>query len=158
MWMCPSIQLAAADINGSSFLMGGSFGFFCYQMNLDLKLKTSVNNGVADSPAGVGNSIPWPGEGKLGALRLPSATVLLTETLFSPTLESYPGEGTGNQNGAFPSSRWNYFSQRHNARGTLSFTDGHSQIYKWSYVYNPAGGRVELFNPDIWWNPHRDIP
>ena len=44
MWMCPAIQTAGADIN--LFLSGGQFGFFSYVMDLDLKLKSSIANGV----------------------------------------------------------------------------------------------------------------
>ena len=31
---------------------------------------------------------------------------------------------------------------------------------KWSYVYNTVAptGRKEIFNPDIYWNPNREIP
>ena len=60
--------------------------------------------------------------------------------------------------GAFPAARWTYFPKRHNDRGVIAFTDGHSAIYKWSYVFNKANpnGREEVMNPDIWWNPNRD--
>jgi prepilin-type N-terminal cleavage/methylation domain-containing protein len=151
MWMCPSIQLAAADLNASSFLMGGQFGFFSYVMDLDLKLKSSIDNGV------IGNDFPYPSMPKLSSIRFASAQVLLTEFCFSPTLENFTGSSQP-QMGAFPAARWTYFPQRHNDRGVLSFTDGHSQIYKWSYVFNTAApsGRDEVLNPDIWWNPNRD--
>jgi prepilin-type N-terminal cleavage/methylation domain-containing protein/prepilin-type processing-associated H-X9-DG protein len=145
-WQCPSAKASPSD----TFLQSGSFGFFSYVMNLDLKLKSTIDNGVQ------GNSFVYPNMPKLGNLRNPSAVVLLTEVAFSPTLEAYTS--TPSRNGIFPASRWSYFPKRHNDRGTLVFVDGHSQIFKWNYVVNPAGGRKELFNADIFWNPNRDVP
>jgi prepilin-type N-terminal cleavage/methylation domain-containing protein len=150
-WMCPSIIVAGADTDpGSStyFLQGGAYGFFCYVMDIDLKLKSSINNGV------LGNSFSYPDMPKLSSIRVPSGQVFLTESCFSPTLENWTGASQP-QNGTFPASRWTYFAKRHNDRGSLSFIDGHSDIYKWSYIYNAAGGKVEVFT-DIWWNPKRD--
>jgi prepilin-type N-terminal cleavage/methylation domain-containing protein/prepilin-type processing-associated H-X9-DG protein len=150
MWMCPSIKLAGADMNGSTFLMNGTFGFFSYVMDLDLKLKSSVSNGT------IGNSYTYPSMPKLSSIRTPSAQVLLTEFSFSPTLENWTPASP--QEGAFPAARWTYFPKRHNDRGVIVFTDGHSAIFKWSYVVNTAAisGKVEVMNPDIWWNPNRD--
>ena len=148
LWHCPSAKPSPND----SFLQSGSFGFFSYVMNLDLKLKSTIDNGVQ------GNSFTYPNMPKIGNLRNVSAVVLLTEVAFSPTLEAYTSTPT--RNGIFPASRWSYFPKRHNDRGTLVFVDGHSQIFKWSYVYNTAApsGRKEVFNPDIFWNPNRDVP
>ena len=122
-------------------------------MNLDLKLKTTINNGVQ------GNSYVYPSMPKLATIRHPSETVLMTEFTFSPTTENWTPSSSAQQ-GCFPAARWTYFAKRHNNRGTLAFIDGHSQIFKWSYVVNvPAiTGRLELMNPDIWWNPNRDLP
>ena len=153
-WMCPSIKLASADENASTFLQGGQFGFFSYVFNLDMKLYADINaHGV------IGNSFPYPRMPKLSSMRHTSAVVLLTEFSFSPTLENWTRAATP-QVGAFPAARWTYFPKRHNDRGVLSFIDGHSQIYKWSYVYNTVAptGRKEIFNPDIYWNPNREIP
>ena len=121
-------------------------------MDLDLKLKSTIDNGVQ------GNSFVYPNMPKLGNLRFPSAQVLITEVAFSPTLEPYTSSPT--RNGIFPAARWSYFPKRHSERGTIAFTDGHAAIFKWSYVYNTAApsGRKEVFNPDIWWNPNRDVP
>jgi len=146
-WMCPSIQLAGPDMNASSFLMGGQFGFFSYVMDLDLKLKTSINNGV------LGNEYTYPNMPRLSTLRNTSSQVLLTEFCFSPTLENWTGSSQP-QMGAFPSARFTYFPKRHNSGGNIVFTDGHSARFKFDYVYTT--GRVELMRPDIWWNPNRD--
>jgi len=147
-WHCPT----AKSSSGDAFLQSGSFGFFSYVMNLDLKLKTSINNGVQ------GNSYNYPNMPRLGAVRNPSAVVLMTEVAFSPTIEPYTSTPT--RNGIFPAARWSYFPKRHNDRGVITFIDGHSQIFKRDYVYNVAAssGRVEVMNGDIWWNPNRDIP
>ena len=57
--------------------------------------------------------------------------------------------------------RWDSYSLRHGGTsGNITFLDGHAQTYRWDYVYNtaPGAGREEKFNPDIWWNPNRDLP
>jgi prepilin-type N-terminal cleavage/methylation domain-containing protein/prepilin-type processing-associated H-X9-DG protein len=153
-WMCPSITLAAGDQTASTFLDNGQYGFFCYVMDLDLKLLSAIKNGV------IGNSYVYPVMPKLTMIRHPSAQVLLNEFCFSPTLENWTGASTP-QMGAFPAARWTYFAKRHNNRGVLSFLDGHSAIFKYDYVYgaDPNGGdsRAEKLNSDIWWNPNRDI-
>ncbi len=146
-WHCPTSRAAAGDV----FLQNGSFGFFSYLMNLDLKLRTSIKNGVQ------GNSFPYPTMPKLSAIRNPTAVVLLTEVAFSPTLEAYTENPS--RNGIYPANRWSVFAKRHNERGVIVFMDGHSAIFKWDYVYNkpsPPPNREEKFNDDIWWNPNRD--
>jgi prepilin-type N-terminal cleavage/methylation domain-containing protein/prepilin-type processing-associated H-X9-DG protein len=146
LWHCPSAKASPND----TFQANGQYGFFSYVMNLDLKLRSNIDNGV------INNSFTYPNMPKLGNLRNPSSVILLTEAIFSKTLESDEGSSTG----AFPAARWNYFPKRHNNRGVIVFIDGHSQIFKWDYVFNKAapGGRKEVFNPDIFWNPNRDIP
>jgi prepilin-type N-terminal cleavage/methylation domain-containing protein/prepilin-type processing-associated H-X9-DG protein len=154
-WMCPSIQLSAADQNLTSFLAGGQYCFFSYVMDIDLKLQSAIRHGV------LGNSYNYPSMPKLNRIRFPSAQVFLTEFCFSPTLENWTGVSSNPQMGAFPTCRWTYFPKRHSNQGVLVFVDGHSQMYKYDYVYgaDPNGGdsRAEKLNPDIWWNPNRDI-
>jgi prepilin-type N-terminal cleavage/methylation domain-containing protein/prepilin-type processing-associated H-X9-DG protein len=148
-WMCPTVRSTPAD----NFLQAGKFGFFDYVMNLDLKLKSDIRNGV------VGNSFPYPTMPKTSTVHYPSSVVLLTEVTFSPNLENYVA--SPDRNGIFPAARWSYFPRRHNDRGTLVFLDGHAAIYKWEYVYNKNPtpvARSEKLNSDIWWNPNRDIP
>src|SRR5581483_768367 len=52
LWICPTATTAAAD--STAFLAGGKYGFFCYVMDLDLKLKSDIKNGV------VGNGYFYP--------------------------------------------------------------------------------------------------
>ncbi len=146
-WHCPTAKASSSD----NFLKGGSFGFFSYVMNLDLKLLTTIKNNV------VGNSFVYPNMPKLSNVKHSSEVVLQTEVTFSPSSENYVA--TPDRNGIFPASRWSYFPKRHDGLGTLGFIDGHAAKFKWTYVYNQAAtGREEKFNPDIYWNPNRDLP
>jgi len=149
-WHCPAAKATSADT--SLFLQGGTYGFFSYVMNIDLKLNSTIANGI------IGNSAVYPNMPKFGAIRNPSAVVMLTDFCFSPTLENWTGSSAP-QNGCFPACRWTYFVKRHNQGGTIVFVDGHAAIFKWDYVFNMApAARIEKFNADIWWNPNRDIP
>jgi prepilin-type processing-associated H-X9-DG protein len=129
-------------------------------MDLDLKLKSAIKNGVEDTATGSGNSFAWPNMPKLSTMRNASAQVVLTEFCFSPTLENWTGSSAP-QMGCFPACRWTYFVQRHSSGGNLAFLDGHSAYFKYNYVYgaDPNGGdsRAEKLNSDIWWNPNRDV-
>ncbi len=147
-WHCPAAKAASSDV----FLNSGSFGFFSYVMNIDLKLNRSINNGI------IGNTAVYPNMPKFGAIRNPSAVVLFTDVAFSPSLENYTSSPS--RNGTYPCLRWSSFSKRHNGGGTIVFADGHSAVFKWDYVFNTAApsGRLEKYNLDIWWNPNRDIP
>jgi prepilin-type processing-associated H-X9-DG protein len=168
-WHCPSARGA-----GETFYKNGRYGFFSYAMNLDLKLKSSIRNGVAYNPAtGTGNSYPYPFMPSLGAVAHSSAVVFMTEATFSPSQESFV-PGVADRNGLLPSVRWNRFVKRHNNGGNIVFLDGHAQTYSYDYVFNPkptdSNGREEKWgpdpdnpnilnrNPDIWWNPNRDKP
>jgi prepilin-type N-terminal cleavage/methylation domain-containing protein/prepilin-type processing-associated H-X9-DG protein len=152
-WHCPSAQAAATD----SFVDGGQYGFFSYMMNLDLKALQYIHSGYT--------SINYPGMPKMASFRNPCSTVLLTEAVFSPTLEAVTPEGvelytTSNAGnfGTFPASRWTYFAWRHNLRGTLVFLDGHSAIYRHDYVYNmnpTPDSRDETDNSDVIWDIYR---
>jgi len=168
-WICPSAQLAPSDLSlyaGASIPNGGA-GLFPYMMNLDFKLKSAIKNGV------VGNSWSYPAMQKMTALKHPVDQVFIAEQAFSPTAESYvngvgPNSPTQNlRNGILPAQRWSVFTSRHSKGGNITFTDGHSAHYKWDYVIggplpkvgDPNGGnnRAEPLNPDIWWNPNRDV-
>ncbi len=150
-WHCPTAKAADTDSFGAGTPgAGGSFGFFSYVMDLDLKLKSTIDNGV------VGNSFIYPNMPKLNQIRFPSYQVLMFEQAFSESLEAWTSSPA--RNGILPSQRWSVFAKRHDGSGVISFVDGHSAKFKQKYVINPAGGRKEIFNADIWWNPNRDIP
>ena len=148
MWHCAKAKVNTGDTG--VWPGGGKYGMFSYAMNLDLKLKSSLANNV------VGNSYIYPNAPKLGSIRHPAETVFFMEAAFSPTLERY-GSQDPSGNGIMPAYRWNHFAWRHEGRGVLLFVDGHASVFKMDYVYNPAGGRIEKMNPDIWWNPNRDL-
>jgi prepilin-type N-terminal cleavage/methylation domain-containing protein/prepilin-type processing-associated H-X9-DG protein len=151
-WHCPS---AISDPN-DTFLAGGSFGFFSYCMNIDLKATTPITGSYG--------KIPYPAMPKAATVPNPAATVLLTEQAFSPGHETYLPGGPNDwaRNGIFPCARSYRFSQRHsgNKGGNLVFIDGHSAYFKRSYITNGApsdGGanRAEKKNGDVIWNINR---
>jgi prepilin-type N-terminal cleavage/methylation domain-containing protein len=151
MYECPTAKLGP----GENLLDNGQYGFFTYAMDLDLKLLTSVANGV------VGNEYTYPTMPKISDIRFPAAQVAFFDEIFSQKLEQLPGGvSTSSRDGVYPSLRWDSFTPRHNDQsGVITFIDGHTGIFKWSYVYNeasPPPNRVEKLNPDIWWNPNRD--
>ena len=119
-------------------------------MDLDLKLNSSINNGV------IGNA-PWgPNDHKMGSIHLPSYQVFIFDAKFSPDLEG------GGNSGTYPAARCDYYPQRHSKGGVICFLDGHAAYYKYSYIFNPnppagTSGRGELENPDVIWNPNRDL-
>jgi prepilin-type N-terminal cleavage/methylation domain-containing protein/prepilin-type processing-associated H-X9-DG protein len=145
LWHCPAAKAAPND----PFLRQGEYGFFSYVMNIDLKLLSSINNGVQ------GNAFQYPSMPKLGGLPSASAVVLLADVAFSPTLELDPP--TPARNGIFPAAPSDHFPRRHSNLGAnLVFADGHAGFYKQAYITNRAAGREEKFNPDVIWNPNRD--
>jgi prepilin-type processing-associated H-X9-DG protein len=109
-------------------------------MDLDMKLKSAIRNGVADTSAGSGNSYPYPTMPKLTSFRQPVNQVMLAEQAFSPHLETYVngvgknGSNQNQRNGSLPAERWSAFAQRHNKGGNIVFLDGHSARFKWDYV------------------------
>ena len=144
-WHCPTAKAAASDV----FLKQGASGFFSYGMNLDLKLRSSINNGIQD------NSYVYPAMPKLSGVANAAATVLLLDVAFSPTLEDFTP--TPARNGIFPAARSERFAQRHNGQGgNLVFMDGHASFFKRSYLTNSLSTHEEKFNPDVIWNPNRD--
>ena len=142
MWVCPASQYVDADISGGFRSLDE--GFFSYVMDLDLKLKSSIANGVQ------GNGYNWPGGVKQTTIRNPSAQVFIFDAKYSPTLEG------GRNSGTYPAGRFDYFPSRHSKGGVIGFLDGHSAYYKQSVVVAGSSGRTEGLNPEIWWNPNRD--
>jgi prepilin-type N-terminal cleavage/methylation domain-containing protein/prepilin-type processing-associated H-X9-DG protein len=155
LWVCPSAEVAGNEIfgAGSTYGSGGKFGFFMYCMNSDLK---------ATSPIGSSYSkLPYPQMPKMTAIHQPTATVLLTEVAFSPTLENYMAGGDNDRNGIYPSARSYRFTRRHNGGGNIVFLDGHAAYFARSYITNGApndsgANRAEKDNPDVIWNINRN--
>ena len=152
LWHCPSAVTAPNDLTSSGFVNGGFYGVFSYQMNIDLKATTPITSSYG--------KLPYPQMPKFSKLPQPSATVLLTEAAFSPTLETYDGPDAA-RNGIFPCNRSFVFSQRHGGKGgNLVFFDGHSAFFKRSYITNGAAddsgiNRAEKKNADVIWNINR---
>jgi prepilin-type N-terminal cleavage/methylation domain-containing protein/prepilin-type processing-associated H-X9-DG protein len=161
-WECPTARLSPQD----NLDKNGQYGFFSYAFDLDMKLKADIGAHAVN-----GNEYIYPSMPKMTEIRFVSAQVLFFEEVFSPTYERFPAANSSGQPyytskefGVYPSLRWDSYSIRHGgASGNITFLDGHAKTYKWDYVYNKAAGvngatRVELENPDIWWNPNRDVP
>ena len=145
-WHCPGAKAVA----GENFLKGGAFGFFSYTMNVDLKLMSTINNGIQ------GNTIEYPGMPKIGNLRNPSSVVLFVDAAFSPSLENYTPNPE--RNGVYPATRSERFSKRHSKTGAnLVFADGHAKFFKRTIVTSGAFNRDERFNPGVIWNPNFDV-
>jgi prepilin-type N-terminal cleavage/methylation domain-containing protein len=152
MWVCPADQYSPSDPPPTqAWLNGGLGGLFGYVMDLDLKLKSDIVNGV------VGNGPFWPAGVKMGGIPNPSAQVFLFDATYSPTLEG------GRNSGTYPAARCDYFPTRHSKKGgIIGFLDGHGQYYTAYYVTNGyqsaanGGSREETRNPDIYWDPHRN--
>ena len=85
-WVCPTAKTASADnISSGGFMNLGRYGFFCYRMNLDLKALDYIHTSY--------QSMNYPFMPKLGSIRNPAATVMISEAVFSPTLEAVTPEG-----------------------------------------------------------------
>jgi prepilin-type N-terminal cleavage/methylation domain-containing protein/prepilin-type processing-associated H-X9-DG protein len=156
-WMCPSAMISPSDNTASGGFMNlGKYGFFSYRMNLDLKALEYIHTGY--------KSLGYPNMPKLSSIRNPTSVVMLSEAVFSPTLEAVTpegvtiGSGSQRQAGTFPAARWTYFSWRHNLRGTIVFIDGHAETFRHDYVFNTnptPDSRNEKDDGDIIWDMYR---
>jgi len=151
-WHCNAVKIQADQI--PLFPARGSYGFFSYVMNIDLKLLTSIRNNVQ------GNSYEYPSMPKLGNIPSPSGTVMLLDAVFNPVTEAYgdPSPSIG----AMPAARHNRFAARHGGAGTggggnIMFIDGHAAFFKRSVITNGGTGREEKFLADVIWNPNREV-
>jgi prepilin-type N-terminal cleavage/methylation domain-containing protein/prepilin-type processing-associated H-X9-DG protein len=144
-WHCPAARWTSHD----QFLKDGAFGFFSMVMNIDLKLLTSLRN----EP---GSRYEYPKMPKFSSIPHPAATVLFTDAAFSPTLEPYTPSPA--RNGIFPAGRSGNVSQRHSSRGAnIVFVDGHIDLFRRSYITNGGPWPEEKLNPDVVWNPNREV-
>lgn len=151
-WHCNAAKLKDSEIPGMP--SRGSFGFFSYVMNIDLKLRSSIRNRVQ------GNDYPYPGMPKLGSIQNASATVMLLDAEFNPVTEAYgdPSPSIG----VMPAARHNRFAARHNGPGAsgggnIMFIDGHAAFFKRTAITNGGTDRLEKMASDVIWNPNRDL-
>jgi prepilin-type N-terminal cleavage/methylation domain-containing protein len=135
-WECPAARMPESDLMKLSG--GGAEGFFSYVFNIDLKKQTPTVN------------LPYPRMPKLSSLRLPSATVLMTDSVFN----SSEGFSAGNTYYSVnPAARWRAFPSRHNQKGgILAFSDGHAKYFKQDIIKQEQNG-FEPRLPDVIWNP-----
>ena len=107
--------------------------------NIDLKKQTDTGN------------MTYPRMPKLSSLRLPAATVLMTDSVFNSSEGFSPGNYFYSVN---PAARWRAFPSRHNQKGgILAFTDGHAKYFKQAPTQGRAGNGFEPRLPDVIWNP-----
>ena len=135
-WHCPAARMAAGDLMQVSG--GGAEGFFSYVFNIDLKKENASAN------------MTYPRMPKLTSLKSVTATVLMTDSVFSPD----EGFSAGNLfYSVNPAARWRAFPSRHNKQGgILAFADGHAAYFKQSKVKDEKNGFEPLL-PDVIWNP-----
>ncbi len=143
---CNSARFTGADMTAVN--AGGQYGFFSYNMNTDLKRDSSGNN-----PA-------YPGTGRLGSIPKPSQTVLMFDSVFSPTAEVV--NGSPQYNSTLPFSRWRNFASRHGDRGSgggnIAFCDGRAAFYRTHAITNggsfsATAANSENVNSEVIWNP-----
>jgi prepilin-type N-terminal cleavage/methylation domain-containing protein len=140
-WHCPSARMSDMDLQNLSG--AGIQGFFSYVMNIDLK--------KADATGVTGPALPYPRMPRTINLPKPSATVLLTDSVFS----SDEGFSAGNTfYSVNPAARWRAFPKRHSqAGGILNFVDGHASYYRQSVVKKEQANGNEPLLGDVIWNP-----
>lgn len=153
-WHCSAAKVQNETL--TEFLQSGTFGLFSYVMNIDLKATTPLG--------GAYSALPYPQMPNYSRVPNPSATVMLTETCFSPVYENILPGGAADaaRNGIFPCARSYRFPNRHQGTGgNIVFIDGHSSFFKRSYITNGApnesgANRAEKDNPDVIWDIYRN--
>lgn len=140
-WHCPSARMSDFDLQNLSG--AGIHGFFSYVMNIDLK--------KADAGGVSGSTMTYPRMPRTTTLAKPTATVLMTDSVFS----SDEGFSAGNTfYSVNPAARWRAFPKRHSqAGGILNFVDGHAAYYKQSTIKNEQSNGNEPLLGDVIWNP-----
>lgn len=135
MWHCPG---ASMDDGAFSALSGGgTYGFFSYAFNIDLKKPFT---GAANYP-----KMP-----KMTSIKKPTATVLMFDVVFNPVKEVV--NSSPQFNSVNPANRFRSIGTRHQVGTVINFLDGHSQYYKIAAVTNNPTGASEPQNPDIIWD------
>jgi prepilin-type N-terminal cleavage/methylation domain-containing protein len=136
-WYCPSATMSDGDFAQLSGPQG-AYGFFSYADNIDLKTRT------------IGGQYPhWMP--RLGALKKPSATVLMFDVVFNPVTEIV--NGSPGYNSVNPANRYRSVGVRHEKGTVMNFCDGHSSYYKIHYLTNfPGYPGVEPKLDDVIWD------
>jgi prepilin-type N-terminal cleavage/methylation domain-containing protein len=139
-WHCSSAKMADGDLMNVSG--GGAEGFFSIVFNINLKKETATAN------------MPYPRMPKITSLKKPSATVLMTDSVFN----SSEGFSAGNTfYSVNPAARWRAFPNRHSQLGgILSFTDGHASYFKQAPIKNEQNSNEPLLSDVIWNPPYRE--
>jgi prepilin-type N-terminal cleavage/methylation domain-containing protein len=138
-WQCPSAHMLDSDLMQVSG--GGAEGFFSYVFNIDLKKEDDSAN------------MPYPRMPKLGSLKTPTATVLMTDSVFS----SDEGFNAGNLfYSVNPAARWRAFPTRHNKMGgILALCDGHAAYFKQTKIKAEQNSHEPRLGDVIWNPPYR---
>jgi prepilin-type N-terminal cleavage/methylation domain-containing protein/prepilin-type processing-associated H-X9-DG protein len=151
-WECPSASMTLTSVGSLGGSPGkGWYGLFSYDMNIDLK---------REPPFGL-SAMPYPQMPKTTSFQKPTATVFMYDCCFDPVTEVV--NGAPQFNSVNPADRQNSFAARHDRGGIIAFMDGHSALFKSSYITNNpsyngsvGGGYGEPALPDVIWDaPYR---
>ena len=153
-FLCPAARYADADL--SQWFKPPTAGALSIDMNIDLKATTPLGSAYG--------KLTYPNMPKYSKVPRSASTVLLSEALFSPTLENniLPNPSDNSRNGLYPCNRSYVFPLRHDgAGGNIVFLDGHASFFKRSYITNgaPNGSgvnRAEKDNGDVIWDIYRN--
>jgi prepilin-type N-terminal cleavage/methylation domain-containing protein/prepilin-type processing-associated H-X9-DG protein len=151
-WNCPSAKMSLSTVATLGGTPGqGWYGMFSFAMNIDLK---------REPPYGL-NAMSYPQMPKMTGFQKPTATVFMYDCCFDPVSEVVNTAPLFNS--VNPADRQNSFAARHANGGIIAFLDGHSALFKTSYItnnptYNSSvgGGYNEPALPDVIWDaPYR---
>jgi prepilin-type N-terminal cleavage/methylation domain-containing protein/prepilin-type processing-associated H-X9-DG protein len=148
---CAGAKMTKDDLLPNNLGNGGQYGFFSIVMNIDLK------EASYDRASAARSTYTYPLMGRLGDIPRSSQTVLMYDTVFSPSQEIV--NGSPQFNSVNPANRWRSFASRHGKiAGNIAFVDGHSAMYKTNDIFfggNPGGTSQlsEYTNSPVIWNP-----
>jgi prepilin-type N-terminal cleavage/methylation domain-containing protein/prepilin-type processing-associated H-X9-DG protein len=142
-WSCPGATMIDSDFADLDANNKGKDGFFSYEMNIDLKRKTT-NYTTADA-------FDYPKMPRLVDMPQTSATVFMFDCIFSHALEG--GNAFDSVN---PANRWRSFAVRHSKGGNINFVDGHASFYRSNVVASTgtfSGTTKDIPGSPLIWNP-----
>ena len=134
-WLCPSATMNDADF--TKLANGGTYGFFSFAYNIDLKTRTTGGKYPSWMP-------------KLTNFKKPSATVLMFDVVFNPVTEVV--NSSPQYNSVNPANRFRSIGTRHENGTVINFADGHANYFKIFAVTNNPTSASEPLNPDIIWD------